>query len=331
MTETGMNIMRIMTHLYKGAAALLAALPASASINDNPASAALSQMEAIAPAMGEPMSEVLRLQTLRDQRFSVPVMIDDIGPFRFMIDTGSQATAVSREVTSRLDLPYAGRVRLQAMASIRPVDTASIRRLTVGRYHIESLTAPVLERENIGADGIIGLDALQDFRVLIDFRASSMTIEDMRGVRRPDAGFEIVVRAQPRMGQLLITNALVEGIRTTVIIDTGAETSMANPVLREKLRRKREAEIVTTDVNGVELVGHVAVVQTLKFASLNMVNVPLAFADSPVFEALGLGDTPALALGMNHLKLFDRVAIDFASNKLLFDIPKSDIRRIPAF
>jgi predicted aspartyl protease len=326
--------MRGIAHIYRTACLLAAALvaaPAAAHGEEPAGNSAPAALDTIAPALSDPLTDVLRLQYQRDQRFSVPVMIDDKGPFRFMIDTGSQATAVSREITTSLALPHAGRVNLLGMASLRQVDLAAIGRLTVGQHHISEISAPVLERANIGADGIIGLDALQDFRVLIDFRASSMAVEDMRGVRRPDAGFEIVVRAQPRMGQLLITNALVEGIRTAVIIDTGAEMSMANPALRERLRRKREAEIVTTDVNGVDLIGHVAVVRSLKLASLNITNVPLAFADSPVFAALGLADSPALALGMQHLALFDRVAIDFSRNRLLFDVPRSAERKIPPF
>lgn len=312
-------------------AAAIVAAPVAAHGEDPAGSLATASLDTIAPSLSDPLTDVLRLQPQRDLRFSVPVLIDEKGPFRFMIDTGSQATAVSREITTALALPHMGRANLLGMASLRQVDMAGITRLTVGRHHIDDIAAPVLERTNIGADGIIGLDVLQDFRVLIDFRAGSMALQDMRGVRRPDEGFEIVVRAQPRMGQLLITNALVEGIRTTVIIDTGAQTSMANPALRDKLRRKREGEIIATDVNGVDLIGHVAVVRNLKLASLNITNVPLAFADSPVFAALGLADSPALALGMQHLALFDRVAIDFARNRLLFDVPKSVQRLIPPF
>ena len=36
----------------------------------------------------------------------------------------------------------------------------------------------MLSREHVGADGIIGLDALQDFRVLIDFRKQTIAVED---------------------------------------------------------------------------------------------------------------------------------------------------------
>ena len=52
-----------------------------------------------------------------------------------------------------------------------------------------------------------------------------------------------------------------------------------------------------------------------------MQNIPILFADSPTFHALGLADEPALILGMSELKLFRRVAIDFKTRRVLFDLP----------
>lgn len=277
---------------------------------------------AVGPTLGDPLTDILALREQRDRRLTLPVMIDGKGPYNFMIDTGSQATALAREINAELALPPAGRANLLGMASLREVDLVAIERLEVGKHSIESVSAPLLDRENIGADGIIGLDSLQDFRVLINFREPSIALQDMRSTKPKRDGFEIVVRANQAAGQLLITNALVEGIPTTVIIDTGAQASLANPALREKLRRKREAEVITTDVNGVELVGHVAMIHTLKIDALRLSNIPLAFADSPVFAALGLADKPVVALGMQHLRLFDRVAIDFAGSRILFDLPR---------
>jgi predicted aspartyl protease len=283
---------------------------------------AVSQAEAIAPVLSDPLTDIIGLQENPDRRLTLPVRINGHGPFNFMVDTGSQATAVAREVNANLILAPAGRANLLGMASMRPVDLVSIERLDVGKHLIEGIAAPVLERDNMGADGIIGLDSLQDFRVLIDFREPSIALQDMRQTKTMRDGFEIIVRARQQAGQLLITNALVEGIATTVIIDTGAQASLANPALRDKLRRKRETDVVTTDVNGVDLIGQVAIVKTLKINSLLLSNIPLTFADSPVFAALGLADRPVLALGMQHLRLFDRVAIDFANSRVLFDLPR---------
>ena len=42
----------------------------------------------------------------------------------------------------------------------------------------------------------------------------------------------------------------------------------------------------------------------------------------PAFEALGLNRKPALLLGMQDLRSFDRVAIDFSTRRILFDLPR---------
>ena len=50
--------------------------------------------------------------------------------------------------------------------------------------------------------------------------------------------------------------------------------------------------------------------------------IPVAFADIEPFQALNLKDKPAMFLGMNALRNFDRMAIDFANRKIYFLLPK---------
>jgi predicted aspartyl protease len=280
-----------------------------------------------APATGlvDPGAEVLALETERHARLTLPVVVEGAGPFDFMIDTGSQATAVTHEVRALAGLPPAGTVTLVGMASRREVELASVGRIEFGSNSYTNFSAPVLAREHVGADGIIGLDALQDFRVLIDFRKETIAVEDAT-TKASKGGFEIVVRARQRLGQLLITDATVEGVRATVIIDTGAQASLGNLALRDKIRARRAEQVTTTDVNGVDLVGELSFVRSLNIDGLALTDVPLTFADTPAFAALGVADQPVISIGMQHLALFDRVAIDFARQRILFDVP-ADIAR----
>jgi predicted aspartyl protease len=308
-------------------AALLAASLASANSASPMPGAAQVPAPAPAPALINPaVAEVRALEEERNRRLTVPVHIDGSGPFDFMIDTGSQATAVTREINTTLGLRPAGTATLVGMASRRAVELVEVARLDIGSHTITDFAAPVLERAHVGADGIVGLDSLQDFRVMIDFREQTIALEDMRGREPGRRGFEIVVRARQKLGQLLITDAIVEGVHATVIIDTGAQASLANNALRERIRTQRASEVTTTDVNGVDLIGQMSLMRTLTIEGLSLTNVPLTFADTPAFEALGLTDTPALSLGMQHLALFDRVAIDFANRRVMFDVP-ADIAR----
>ena len=313
--------------LAAATAALLAGSRASANSASPMPGAAQVPAPAPAPALINPaVAEVLALEEERNRRLTVPVHIDGSGPFDFMIDTGSQATAVTREINATLGLRPAGTATLVGMASRRAVELVEVARLDIGSHTITDFAAPVLERAHVGADGIVGLDSLQDFRVMIDFREQTIALEDMRGREPGRRGFEIVVRARQKLGQLLITDAIVEGVHATVIIDTGAQASLANNALRERIRTQRASEVTTTDVNGVDLIGQMSLMRTLTIEGLSLTNVPLTFADTPAFEALGLTGTPALSLGMQHLALFDRVAIDFANRRVMFDVP-ADIAR----
>lgn len=303
-------------------AALAGAWPAAA---ETPSAGPAAPV--IATGLVDPSAEVLSLEAERHSRLTMPVMVEGTGPFAFMIDTGSQATAVTHEIRAAAQLPPAGRAVLVGMASRREVELASVGRIEFGANSYTNFAAPVLMREHVGADGIIGLDALQGFRVLIDFRNQTIAVEDARDKERR-GGFEIVVRAHSKFGQLLITDALVEGVRATVIIDTGAQASLGNNALREKLRAKRAQDVITTDVNGVDMVGQLAVVRSLSIRGLSLTDVPLTFADTPAFAALGLQDQPVLSLGMQHLALFDRVAIDFARKRILFDVPADTARAL---
>jgi hypothetical protein len=59
----------------------------------------------------------------------------------------------------------------------------------------------------------------------------------------------------------------------------------------------------------------------MKVDDITFQNVLVAYVDSPAFPALGLGDKPALLLGMRDLRAFDRVAIDFQAKRVFFDVP----------
>jgi predicted aspartyl protease len=179
-----------------------------------------------------------------------------------------------------------------------------------------------VEGAHIGdADGILGLDSLQNQRVLLDFANRQISVadaEDLGGNR----GYEIVVKARELLGQLIITTARLDGVQVDVIVDTGAEGSVGNLALLDRLRRNRQLDdSVMTDINGQTLGGVVRVVRELNLGRANVQNFPVLFADSRPFHTLGLADQPALILGMSELKLFRRVAIDFKTRRVLFDLP----------
>ena len=270
----------------------------------------------------EPTSEVMQMLGDRYRRMTVPVTINGEGPFQFMIDTGAQATVLSHKLADQLQLDERETATLIGMASRREVQTTTIDDLGFGsRSHLGATAALVQEGNIGGADGILGLDSLQDRRVLLDFENGMLEVandDDQRNNR----GYDIIVRARRIEGQLIIARADIDGVRTSIIVDTGAQGSLGNEALYRRLRRAQQLlDTQMTDINGVQASGSVRIARKLEMGRAQLTHVPITFAESPTFAAMGLDDAPALILGMAELRLFKRVAIDFASRRVLFDLP----------
>jgi len=252
----------------------------------------------------------------------VPVRIGTNGPYRFLVDTGAERTVLARHVAADLALAPAGRATVIGIAGSMAVDLVEVDEVTLGRRSFYSLTAPLLEGRHIGADGIIGIDGLQDQRVLLDFDKRLMAVSDAASLGG-NRGFEIVVRARRKSGQLIMTNALVEGVRTDVVIDTGATSSIGNRALQRQLaKRGKLSQTALMSVTGQSIVADMALVRRMRVGDLTMDGFYIAFADAPPFAALGLSEKPAMLMGMNELRGFRRVAIDFETRKVLFDLPE---------
>lgn len=266
--------------------------------------------------------EVLTIRKDQWSRMTVPVRVTEKGPFRFLVDTGSQNTVLSTDLAARLSLVPGRRARLISVAGTQMVDTVEVDQIDLGRRSFYSLRAPLLQSEHMGADGILGLDSLQGQRVLIDFKKNLMAIDDAKTLGG-SKGFEIVVQARRRSGQLIMADARMDGIKVQVVIDTGAETSIGNRALQRALAKKRGTRTIELmSVTGHQVSADLGYGRRLEIAGISFNNVAVAFTDAPAFPALKLDERPALLLGMRDLRTLDRLAIDFSTRRILFDIPK---------
>lgn len=253
-------------------------------------------------------------------RMTVPIRLADHGTYRFLVDTGSQRTVLASEIATRLALPRGPQLRIIGMGGTATVDTAHIAEIGLGARAFPDISVPLLRREHIGADGIVGLDSLQNQRVLIDFGRNTLAIGDARGLGG-NRGYEIVVTARRHAGQLIMADATIDGVRTSVVIDTGASTSIGNRALQQALRQRDLATKATLiSATGHEVIADLGVAQVLKIQDIGIRNLVIAFTDAPPFDRLGLARRPALLLGMRELRLFGRVAIDFRTKRVLFDL-----------
>ena len=290
-----------------------------------PAPSQPTQAQAQGQAQGPAgAAETLKITEDRSTRMTLPVKIDGQGPFAFIIDTGADRTVISAELAARLSLPRGAPVTLHGASGEKEVETGRIATLDVGGRTLRDISAPLLRMSDLGADGMLGVDALADRHITLDFIRNQMTsTESRRDDYEPGA---IVVRGKYRFGQLILVDARLRDVFVYVILDTGAQDSIGNPVLRRMLTTgdpKRDLFSATKilSVTGQTTEAEFQTVNRLTLGKIVVNNVPVAFAPLHTFKIFGLEDKPALLLGMDILSKFRRVSVDFKRREVTFVTP----------
>jgi predicted aspartyl protease len=270
----------------------------------------------------EVTGEELAARELRSRLF-IDVKVNQKGPYRFVVDTGADRSVIGSGLAAQLKLPAEAPVQLRGIIGNGQVQTVLIETLTLGGSTVETIVAPALPERFLGAQGIVGIDALVDQRVRLDFDAKTVTIQDSR-IPAPREDGEIVVTARRQRGQLILTQATVDGQRTYAVIDTGLELSLGNLAMLKQLRRGRGAvplqEITMQSVTGETFTARLTLLPELRVGGITLKNVNVAFTDAPPFDLFGLDKQPALLIGTDVLQAFKRLSLDFRNRKVRFTL-----------
>lgn len=208
-----------------------------------------------AAASSEPTSPAA-IAAARDEadRITVPVMINDKGPFPFVVDTGADRTVISKELAADLALPPGPPAMLSATSGVELEQTGAVQTLKVGRRTIADVNAPLLDRTNLGAKGMLGIDGLRGQAVVLDFRRKRITVATSK--REYESPGVIVVHAKSRYGQLILVDAHIGRLPVYVILDSGAQNTVANTTLGRMLAlRSRPAGPVTPSISSASPAG----------------------------------------------------------------------------
>ena len=282
-------------------------------------------------SQGQAVDETTQAEDVRfkkdvNDRMTVPVTLSGTGPFRFLVDTGADRTAISSAVAARLGLVAGASAELHTMTGISTVQTATVPRLQFSQSELRIDDAPLLEADKMGADGILGTDSLRSQRVVFDFDKKVMTLVPSRMKVVPKDEGTIVVTGRLRNGRLIVTNAVADRNVITVVLDTGSEVSVGNEALRKRLVNSglltKSGQVELESVTGEILPGEYMFVKKLELGEVTLANLAVVFADAHTFKRLGLEERPALLLGMNALRAFKKVSIDFANRKLRVMLPE---------
>jgi len=267
------------------------------------------------------------IPTTKDRagRIVAAVHLAGQGPFRFILDTGANRSALSQRVADRLGLTSTEQFLVHGITGSAVMPMVVVPELRAGSLRFREQRLAVLpDAVFAGMDGILGIDTLQRAHVEVDFGSDRVTISRSG---RAVAEDRAVVRARLRRGGLLLVPARVGKVRVKAIIDTGAERSLGNEKLRTALRELERPELggVETDVVGATAQvaqGYSFVAPTIEIGRSAFVgNLTVTFGDFHVFKVWSLLEEPALVIGMDALGTLPQFSIDYPRREFQLKLP----------
>jgi hypothetical protein len=297
-------------------AAVLAALPLALDPGVEPSTDEIPEIVVEAP---EPRYVA---PTLRDRigRIWAPVFINGKGPFRLVLDTGSNRSAVMASVAEALGIEINAEnpILLRGVTGSRMVSTISVDTLAVGELELHSKRLPILTDALGGAEGVLGAEGLQDKRIVIDFRHDLIRIIRSHEERAPPGFVTVPIRIV--RGLLLVADVRIGSMKADAIIDTGGQVTLANAAFREAMmRRVRPEDVLADEITGVTLDvqrGDRVLTPPITIGDLRIRQAHITVGDMAIFQHWKMTREPALLIGMDVLGLFDTLIIDYKRNEL---------------
>jgi hypothetical protein len=277
------------------------------------------------PRATDPSNGSYLVSTRRDRigRITAPVTINGQGPFRFMIDTGSNHTVIASATLTKLGLTSdeTHLVSVTGIINTELAPTAHIDSLDAGDMHFQRQDMPVLSGPVFaGIDGILGMDAFDGMRVTADFHRGRISIVRSPN-HRPKSG-HYVLNATFLSDRLLMVDAQVAHVKVKAIIDTGGQRTLGNPALLAALTRGRSHyHPIQTNVIGVTSVAAVGTVDRapeIRVGTIDIADLYAVYGNFQIFRIWGLTDTPAILIGMDVLGTLSDLTIDYRRKEVDF-------------
>ena len=251
-------------------------------------------------------------------RIWAPVLIDGKGPYRLVVDTGANGSAVTAATAQRIGQPPEPEltIRVTGFTGAARVPVLKVGSLEIGDFVLGPARLPVLADVFGGADGVLSLSGMKRERIVADFAHDRLEITRSRREPAPH-GFEVVPLRM--IDGLPVALVRVGHVLARAIIDTGAQSSVGNLALRDALARgaprpgaHEDIVGVTLDVQGADRLA----TPDIQIGRVVIHGLNVAFGDMYRFEEWRLTREPALAIGMDLIGSFDVLIIDYARGEM---------------
>jgi predicted aspartyl protease len=273
-------------------------------------------------------------------RPTAKVQINGMGPFNFMVDTGSNTTVIAERIVERVGATPLGSVMVHGTTGSAEMPLVELKELSTGAASIESIRVAVLRNAQMPRDhGILGADVFVGRRLTFDILNRKVSVEPARTDwrtrsrswtrTRTVSSDALLTDLRVRNGMLAEIDGYVGKIRAKMMLDTGAQTCLINPRLASRLLRsspslRRVNRVVVTGVTGHKLIGDYLELPEIRMGTINVRDAGAVIVDASVFKVWDMEEDSALIVGVDMLSRLSSFAIDYGA-KVFEAVPMARI------
>jgi len=146
--------------------------------------------------------ETIRYHSLGNSQMGVSVTINRSGPYEFLVDTGSQITIVEPSLATALRLQPLGAIDMSSVVRHEEVELAQLDEIQTGSRAVQQLIVAVqtlaqIQVEDPNLRGILGVDFLSHFDLLIDHAHHILCLDETKQMQHSLAGERITIEVKP--------------------------------------------------------------------------------------------------------------------------------------
>jgi len=297
--------------------------------------AAASGLALAAPAFGQEKPAASASQILEEDnlaawvdafgRPAATVFLNNRGPFRFLVDTGATTSVVARRRAADMGLDVEGMLEVNGTTGVAELPFATAMRIQSGTLLKSNVRVVLLEGGALSKwDGVLGANLFVGKKVVFDIPRKTVTLSSSTAPPSFDTTTAIGIPSQFKLrnGLLAELGGAVGKVNTRLILDTGADCSIANPRLSEALGTRhrylqRIPEMTVLGITGEVMVGEGIVLPDVKLGGMIATRTMAVAIDASIFNVLGLQDTPAMLVGIDVLSRLQRFSIDYGTRRFL--------------
>ena len=236
--------------------------------------------------------------------------LNERGPFRFLLDTGSTHTAVSVKTAEAIGAPVVAKAAMGSAAGSRETLVVQVKSLQVGPVTVSALLASVIDLGDVSGggtiDGVIGQDALGSLRYTIDFRQRVVVWSPRETMEASGSSLPLQVSG----GRFMIA-VPQRHVLLRLVPDSGAASLLLfAPHAALPVTPGPSLSTLTTISGRTDV--RMATVRELRVGSLTLRDVPAVVAERDRSE-------PVEVDGLLPLHLFDRVTVDGPGKRLIVE------------